>query len=215
MEKEIFKVEPIVIYPRCIELTSKQFNCHLCHDQSECVIYQPRSMCINPYKNHKNGCPNFGVLPTCPPNIPCMYDEIFDCSDVYAVVTKFYLEEYFNKRRERRPDLAEGQIRNIRAWQPIAIKENDYAISDFYQENPDKKDYVATRLLECMGVDVINTMKKVGVEITFPVKEYAYRVAFIAKVYEETLKKYGFEVKGEKDKRKKGMLTLVKKKELV
>ena len=210
MEKEIYKVNPIIIYPECIIKTGEQDNCFSCDKISECL--SPRSMCVRPYKNHKYGCPNFGKLPTCPPNIPCMYDQIFDISDVYAVVTKFYLEEYFNKRREKRPDLAEGQIKNIRIWQPIAIKENDYAISEFYKENPSKSDYVSTRLLECMGVDVMNTMKKVGVVIKFPVKEYAYRVAFLAKVYEEALEKYGFEIYEENNKLKKEMKTLVKKK---
>ena len=211
MEKEIYRVNPIVIYPICILNNGIQSDCHTCNDKDECMVYQPRSMCIRPYKKHTEGCPNFGKLPTCPPNVPCMYDQIFDVSDVYAVVTKFYLEEYFNKRRMNRPDLAEGQIRNIRVWQPIAIKENDWAISEFYRENPDKKDYIASRLLECLGVDVINTMKEVGVEIKFPVTEYAYRVAFVAKVYEAALEKYGFEVYEENSKMKKGIKTLVKK----
>lgn len=210
MEKEIYKVNPIIIYPECILDHGYQDNCFECDKLYKCL--SPRSMCIRPYKNHKYGCPNFGKFPTCPPNIPCMYDQIFDTSDVYAVVTKFYLEEYFDKRRKNRPDLAEGQIRNIRVWQPIAIKENDYAISEFYQENIDKQDYVATRLLECMGIDVINTMKEVGVEIKFPVEKYAYRIAFVAKVYYDALEKYGFEIYEENSKLKKRIKTLVKKK---
>ena len=168
-------------------------------------------MCIRPYKNHKNGCPNFGKLPTCPPNIPCMYDQIFDTTDVYAIVTKLNLKSYFDKRRERRPDLAEGQIRNIRVWQPTALKENDYAISEFYRENSGKKDYISTRLLECMGVDVINTMKEVGLEIKFPVEDYAFRIAFIARVFYDALDKYGFEIHEEVTGPKKGMRTLIKK----
>jgi hypothetical protein len=206
MEKEIYKVNPIIIYPECIINKGYQDNCFNCDKRDNCL--SPRSMCIRPYKNHKNGCPNFGKLDTCPPNIPCMYDQIFDTSDVYAVVTKFNLEEYFNKRRLNRPDLAEGQIRNIRIWQPIAVKENNYAISEFYKENPDKKDYVSTRLLECMGVDVINTMKNVGVIIKFPVTDYAYRVTFVAKVYEDMLDKYGFKIYEEKTGSKKGIKTL-------
>ena len=208
MEKEIYRVKPIIIYPECIIKNGVQDNCLECDKVDECL--SPRSMCIRPYKNHKDGCPNFGKLPTCPPNIPCMYDEIFDTSDVYAVVTKFYLEEYFAKRRANRPDLAEGQIRNMRVWQPIAIKENDYAISEFYQENPSLKEYVATRLLECMGVDVISTMKEVGVDIKFPVEKFAYRVAFIAKIYRDALIKFGFEIHEEDSKLKKGIKTLVK-----
>ena len=210
MEKEVLKVKPIILYPECILEKGKQDNCLTCEKVESCL--SPRSMCIRPYKNHKYGCPNFGKLPTCPPNIPSMYDQIFDISDVYAIVTKFNLKDYFNKRREKRPDLPEGQIRNLRAWQPIAIKENDFAICDFYKENSDKKDYISSRLLECMGVDVINTMKEVGINIKFPVEDYAYRIAFAAKVYDEALEKYGFEINEEKTGPKKGMKTLVKKK---
>ena len=209
MEKEVFKVNPIVIYPECIVKEGIQGDCFTCSKLSECL--SPRSMCIRPYKGHKNGCPNYGKIPTCPPNIPCMYDQIFDISDVYAVVTKYNLEEHFNKRREKRPDLAEGQIRNLRVWQPTAIKDNDFAICEFFKENPDKRDYVSSRLLECMGVDVVNTMKDVGIEIKFPVIEYAYRVAFIAKVYEEALERYGFEIYEETHKPKQGLRTLIKK----
>ena len=211
MEKEIYKVKPIIIYPKCIEETGKQDDCHTCQNKEECL--SPRSMCVRPYKNHPEGCPNFGKLPTCPPNIPCMFDQTFDMDDVYAVVTKFDLASYFQSRRERRPDLAEGQIRNLRAWQPKAIKENDLAIKDFYEEYPSKKSYIATRLLECMGVDVIGTMREVGVNITFPVKDYAYRVAFLARVYEEMLEKYGFQIHEETSKEKKGIKRLVLKKD--
>ena len=210
MEKEIYKVKPIIIYPDCIKKSGVQGDCHTCSNKVNCL--SPRSMCVKPYKNHKYGCPNFGRLSTCPPNIPSMYDQIFDTSDVYAVVTKFNLSQYFQARRERRPDLPEGQIRNLRVWQPIAIKENDYAIADFYNENPELSYYVSTRFLECMGVDVINTMKEVGINIKFPVEEYAYRIAFAAKVYKEALEKYNFEISEVLTGSKKGMKTLVRKK---
>ena len=210
MEKEIYKVNPIVIYPDCILEKGFQDNCFTCSKLNNCM--SPRSMCIKPYKNHKYGCPNYGKLKTCPPNITCMYDQIFDISDVYAVVTKFYLEEYFKKRREKRPDLDEGQIRNIRIWQPIALKENDLGIKEFYEFYPSKSNYVATRLLECMGVDVVNTMKNVGVDINFPVKDYAYRVSSLARVYEDLLEKYGFSIHEETNNLKKGIKTLIIKK---
>ena len=209
MEKEIFKVNPIVIYPKCIIEKGVQDNCLTCENKDNCL--SPRSMCIRPYKGHKNGCPNFGKLPTCPPNIPCMYDQMFDMSDVYAVVTTYYLEEYFEERRKKRPDLPEGQIQNIRNWQPTALKENDYAISEFYRENPNLYIYVSTRLLECMGVDVVGTMKEVGLYIKFPVKEIAYRVSFVARVLDGSLEKYGFDIYEETSKNKKGMKRLIKK----
>lgn len=192
MEKIITKVEPIIIYPTCILETGMQNDCNTCLEKNSCI--SPRCMCIKPYKNHKYGCPNYGKLDTCPPKIPSMYDQIFYTDDVYAVITKFNLYEYYNKRRKNRPDLPEGQIRNLRCWQPITIKENDIAVSEFYHKYTNKNDYVSTRLLECMGVDVINTLKKVGVIISFPIEEYVYRVSFLAKVINEGLNKYGFEV---------------------
>ena len=62
-----------------------------------------------------------------------------------------------------------------------------------------------------MGVDVVNTMKEVGIEIKFPVVDYAYRVAFAAKVYDDALEKYGFKIYEETKGPKKGMKTLVKR----
>ena len=203
MEKEIFKVKPIILYPKCILEHGKQLDCHECSDKEECSLYQPRSMCIRPYKGHPHGCPNFGKLPTCPPNNPCMYDEIFDVSDVYAVVTAYNLYDHYEKMRKNNPGLAEGQIRNKMYWQHTDMKNNDIAIAEFYRENPQLNDYVSTRFLECMGVQVIDTMKEVGIDIAFPVKEYTYRVAFLTRVYEDVLQKYGYEIYEEKSGVKK------------
>lgn len=209
MEKEIYKVNPIIIYPECILEKGIQDDCRTCSKLDHCL--SPRSMCIKPYKNHKYGCPNFGKLDTCPPNIPCMYDQIFDVNEVYALATKFDLEKYYQKRQKNRPDLPIGQIKNIRNWQPITLKENDYAIAEFYKENPDKQDFISTRLLECMGVDVVNTMKRVGLYLTFPVEKYTYRIAFLARVLEGSLEKYNFEIYEEQAKLKKGCKILKKK----
>ena len=62
-----------------------------------------------------------------------------------------------------------------------------------------------------MGVDVVSTMKEVGIEIKFPVIDYAYRIAFAARVYGEALEKYGFEIHEETKGPKKGMKTLIRK----
>ena len=62
-----------------------------------------------------------------------------------------------------------------------------------------------------MGVDVVNTMKEVGIEIKFPVEDYAYRIAFAAKVYDEALEKYGLGIYEEATGAKKGIKTLVRK----
>ena len=211
MEKEIYRVQPIIIYPECILENGYQSDCRTCEKKNTCL--SPRSMCIRSYKNHKDGCPNYGKLPTCPPNIPCMYDEMFYTEEVYAVVTKFDLEAYRNERMIRRPDLPPGQLTNIRNWQPIDLKNNDIAVAEFFREN-DKEDFISTRLLECMGVDVVSTMNKVGLEIKFEpleIKKEVIRVSFIAKVLKGSLNKYGFYIYEEtKNKDKKGLKVLKK-----
>ena len=209
MEKEVYKVNPIIIYPNCIINKGIQDNCLNCDERKTCL--SPRSMCIRPYKNHKDGCPNFGKLPTCPPNIPCMYDQVFDTSDVYAIVTKFNLYKHYEKMRVNNPGLAEGQVRNKMYWQPTDIKNNDIAIAEYYNENKNMEDYISTRLLECMGVDVIGTMRDVGLNLTFDDREFTYRIAFLAKVYQSALKKYGFEIHKYTSGDKKGLKTLIKK----
>ena len=60
-------------------------------------------------------------------------------------------------------------------------------------------------------MQVVDTMKEVGINITFPVEEYTYRVAFLTKVYEDALQKYGYEIYEEKRNPKKGMKTLIRK----
>ena len=210
MEKEIYKVNPIVIYPKCILENGKQGNCRECNNLDKCS--SPRSMCIRPYKNHKYGCPNFGKLPTCPPDIPCMYDQIFDISDVYAIVTKFNLYEHYEKMRLNNPGLAEGQVRNKMYWQHTDKKNNDLSIAEFYRENRNLEDYISTRLLECMGVDVIGTMRDAGLNLTFNDREFTYRIAFAAKVYYDALEKYGFEIYEDNSKLKKGFKRLIIKK---
>ena len=210
MEKEIVKIDPVVIYPVCIIETGRQGDCFTCALREECA--SPRSMCIKPYKGHKYGCPNYGRLPTCPPNMPCMFDQMYDVNEVYAVVTKFDREAYFDIRRAKRPDLPEGQIRNLRNWQPISVKETELAVREFYLENPDKANYVSTNYLECMGVQVQDSLRPVGIDIVFPPGRFVYRVSFVGKIREEALEKFGFLVYDEKNKEKKDVKKLVMKK---
>lgn len=207
MEKEVYKVNPVIIYPVCIEKNGKQGDCFICGNLTECK--SPRSFCIRPYKNHKKGCPNYNKRENCPPNIPSMYDQVFDVSDVYAIVTKFDLKTYYEQRRKNRPDLHEGHIKNPRNWKGTDLKNNDLAISEWFLENPDKTNYVASRDLECMGVQVQDTLRAVGLDISFPVTDYAYRIAFAAKLLDGALEKYGYSVYEEKGEYKKGLKMLV------
>ena len=37
MEKEVLKVKPIIIYPKCIIEDGKQGNCYECNNLDECL----------------------------------------------------------------------------------------------------------------------------------------------------------------------------------
>ena len=132
-----------------------------------------------------------------------MYDWIFDTSDVYAVITEFDLLKWYDYRRKRKPYLPEGQIKNKMYWQNKIKAQNRKDVIEFYQNNPDKKDYVATDYLECMGVHLVRTLKENGVNLEFPVKDVSRRISCIAKAYEEAVIKYGFYVE-----KKDGVKTL-------
>ena len=203
MDKLIIKVDPIILYPPCIKDKGYQEDCRKCGNIENCwKEEQPRSLCIKTYPGHPEGCPNYGKNEECPPKIPAMYDWIFDTRDVYAVITEFDLLAWYEYRRKRKPYLPEGQIKNKMYWQTKDKAKNELAVKDFYKQYPEKKDYVYTNYLECMGVHLVKTLEENGINLEFPVKDFSRRISLVAKVYEEALTKYGFYIK-EKEGTKK------------
>ena len=139
------------------------------------IDYTVRSLCIKPYYNHPKGCPNFGKKKGCPPDAK-LYDKVYDLSEpVFAVCNVFDLKGHIERMRKKHPEWSDRQLRCCLYWQRRARDELLNAIKEFYRKYGLM--YKVETCPEAMGVDLIATMKNVGIELVFPPKEVAYQIA--------------------------------------
>ncbi len=180
----ISKVDPIIIYPFCIENGLEQ-DCLKCGRINLCD--SPRSMCVKPYHNHPKGCPNYGKKVGCPPSIE-MFDQVYDMDkDVYAIITSFDIKSHLVMMKELHPDWTHYQLINSRCWQGKDRANHKMAIkrfNDFYPE------YIVTTWPEGMGVNLVRTMDQIGIKLEFPVQDLTYRISLAGIIPEENLDRY-------------------------
>jgi len=185
----VAKVNPIVIYPKCI-LNGKKQHCFDCGNIKNCE--SPRSMCIRPYHNHPKGCPNFGKKEGCPPNIP-MFDQVYDLSKpIYLIINEFNLLEHVDNMKKIHPDWSSYQLYNSRYWQGKSVSINKKASYAWLNEHPN---LVLTNWVENMGIDLIKTLKQVNIDLIFNEKlEIARRISCAGEVLLDSLDKYNLYV---------------------
>lgn len=153
------KVNPIIITPECIEKGLKE-DCNSCN--ISCL--SPRSFCIKPYKNHKKGCPNYGLKEGCPPNVP-MFDKVYDINKpIYLGINEYNLIEHERKMKEKHPEWTKEALRNSRHYQPIMEAINFRAVKEWIKDYPD---LVVTNYIESMGIDLVKTLKNHNIELLF------------------------------------------------
>jgi len=185
----VVEVKPIVVYPKCI-LNGERQHCFSCDNISNCD--SPRSMCIKPYHNHPKGCSNFGKKDGCPPNIP-MFDQVYDLTKpIYLIINEFNLLEHVNNMRKIHPDWSSYQLYNSRYWQGKSISINKKISYAWINEHPN---LVLTNWVENMGVDLVETLKQVGIDLIFKEKlEVARRISCAGEVLLDSLNKYNLYV---------------------
>ena len=169
------KVDPVIIYPQCLEKGRPQ-DCFNCVFRNSGQCHSPRSMCVLPYKNHKNGCPNYGKRDDCPPFVP-MFDEVFDISKpIYAILSTFDLLSHTEKMKKKHPEWNEAQCLNVLYWQGTVkkkLKENIKTFNYTFRQ----LGYYSTTTPEAMGVDVTQTLKNSGIILEWPARKTVYKVA--------------------------------------
>jgi len=175
----IIKVDPIIIHPFCLRLGEAQdcFNCEL-HRDKKCD--SSRSMCVREYPNHKKGCPNYGKKEGCPPGAP-MFDEVYDLSKpVYAIYNVFDFKGHVERMRDKHPDWSKRQLECCLYWQGTARKKLKTKIKIFHGSmlGLEGKVYIIATIPEAMGVNVTETMRKVGITLEWPPVNVAYQIAF-------------------------------------
>ena len=148
------------------------------------VIIRPvHSLCVKPYLNHKNGCPRYGKKEGCPPGVP-MFDSFYDLSkSVYAIYNKFDFKGHVDRMREKFPDWSKRQLECCLYWQGTARKNLKERIEIFKMIA--HREYFVNTVPEAMGVNVTETMKRVGIELEWPPVNVAYQIAMAGReVYE-------------------------------
>lgn len=125
------------------------------------IDYHMRELCARPYPGHPQGCPNYGKRPGCPPQAP-LFDQHFDLSrPIYAIYVNFDLVRIVNKAK---PGVCADQTRQGKAWQGHARRLLRDNIRDFLSYHPG---YSVVVNPEAMGVNVQETMARVGVSLTW------------------------------------------------
>ena len=140
------------------------------------VIMGRHDLCLRPYPNHRNGCPNYGTKKDCPPGVP-IFDSFYDLSKpVYAIYNKFDFKGHVDRMREKHPDWSQRQLECCLYWQGTARKQLRELIEEFEKLSP-KGMYSITIVPEAMGVNVTKTMRNAGVVLEWPPVNVAYQIA--------------------------------------
>lgn len=106
-----------------------------------------------------------------------MLGEVLDLSEqVYCVWNRFDLAAHVARMRQRHPHWSDRQLRCVLYWQPRARKQLRHKVEALLAEEPE---LVAVFCPEACGVNVTATMAKVGIELEWPPRKWAYQVALV------------------------------------
>jgi predicted metal-binding protein len=145
------------------------------HQQVEIVIDQSmRGLCKRPYPNHKKGCPNYNKRHDCPPKVP-LISKVFDLSKpIYAIWNVFDFGGHTARMRDKHPQWSDRQVECCLYWQGTARKQLKAEVETFTTNNPG---YVILTTPEACGVNITETMKRIGIELEWPPVTVAHQVA--------------------------------------
>lgn len=136
-----------------------------------------QGLCRTPYPRHPKGCPNYGRKPGCPPGVP-MFDSLYDCSQpVFAVVSSFDLGGHARAMMKRHPQWSEAQLYCLLYWQPRARKTHRKEVAEFLET---VNGYVSIPVPEAYGVNVTETLRRVGIDLEWPPRSVARQVSLVA-----------------------------------
>jgi predicted metal-binding protein len=133
-----------------------------------------RALCVKPYPGHKKGCPNYGKKKGCPPEAPRFDDEYDLTKPIYAIINKFDIASHVSRMRELHPDWSQRQLDCCLYWQPRARNQLLEHIRYFLGKHPG---YRFETCPEAMGVNVTETLKRVGIILEWPPRQWACQVA--------------------------------------
>ena len=145
------------------------------------VVFEPRvrGLCVRPYPGHPRGCPNYGKKRGCPPGCPTIHQQLDLARPVYAIVNEFDLAAHVARMRTLHPAWSQRQLECCLYWQPRARLELKHEIKRFLllTMGCDPSAFADT-CPEAGGVNVTQTLARVGIDLEWPPKKIVRQVAF-------------------------------------
>ena len=139
-----------------------------------------RHLCFQPYALHPKGCPNYGKRKTCPPQAR-LYTDAYDMiQPIYAVVNEYNLSEHVDRMRDKHPDWSERQLYCVLYWQGSARKQLKYRIMGCLRD-PHCYSYQVEVCPEAMGINVTETLYRVGIVLEWPPVLIVRQIALLGK----------------------------------
>jgi len=145
------------------------------YQQIEIVIDQSmRGLCKRSYPNHKKGCPNFNKRHDCPPKAP-LISKVFDLNKpIYAIWNVFDFDEHTTRMRNKHPQWSDRQAECCLYWQGTARKQLKGEIANFLS---DKGNHLVLTTPEACGVNITETMRRIGINLEWPPVTVTYQIA--------------------------------------
>ena len=134
------------------------------------VIVQPsvRSLCLHPYSGHPHGCPNYNHKLGCPPGATLFTDYFRMDQPIYAIIIEFDLAHWVKIMKQKHPHWSYRQLSCCLYWQTRARKSLEDEVIRFRLSTNRAYEYDITRVPEADGVNVTETLAKVGVILEWP-----------------------------------------------
>lgn len=143
------------------------------------VDMKMRALCVKPYYNHPNGCPNYVVKAGCPPTAPKIITMLDLTRSVFAIYNIFRFRDHCDRMRELHPAWSKRQIECCLYWQGSARKQLKEIIMRFQERN---SSMIVITTPEAMGVNITETMARVGIYLEWSPINYTYQIALAGKV---------------------------------
>ncbi len=132
-----------------------------------------RGLCVRPYTNHPQGCPNFDKKSGCPPSAPTITDTLNLHQPIYAIWNRFDFSEHVERMRKLHPKWSQRQCECCLYWQGSARKQLRNIIAGFLAQY---RGLVVIACPEAQGVNVTETIRRIGIDLEWPPQNHTYQI---------------------------------------
>ena len=153
-----------------------------------------RKLCFKRYPGHPRGCPNYGKKKSCPPAAPLLGVVLDLARPVFAVWNAFDFGAHTSRMRAVHPGWTPRQVACCLYWQGTARKalcdelvthiREQWAVqcTGYTLRSLEGSSGLGWRVVTCpeaCGVNVTETMRRIGIELEWPPRTVAYQVALV------------------------------------